>query len=460
MTPRNRRVAPSAAFVALAHLVGCFQDAPAIGDVGPTEGDGDSSESGDEPSTSNDPTTPTQTGSAADDDSSDDDSSDDTTAEGPSCDEPPCPEPGQTLWTTRIGAGGRDGTYAVLVQDDAVFAFGERAQGGGTDPWSARLAVEDGAIAWEQTSPSNEGGTMLRGATLVGSTLVAVGATQTGALYNGFFETRSTSGDALFEMSFGESGSAFLLDVIASPDGAIAVGWFDPGSGAEPWLLQLVGDEGQWNLEQDSADAGTFGGMQGTLFAIVARGDGSLVAVGYQTNPGSNDAMAMMLSPSGEPLGEPVLVGGNADDDFTQVALIDDDTAIAVGRQSTSANASQVAIATLDLGGSLSVTDMRIWGDDAYTVANGMVADGETVFIAAGASNDPDLGPDAFESRVMRFDPGEDTPTWVVPFETDSPGRDYAADVAIVDGDTIVVCGVVASEDDAEGDLWIRRMLR
>lgn len=452
MTLRRRR---TAALVALAQLVACFKDAPSIGTSDATQSDSGSSDgSTDGPSTSNDPTITTQA----------DDSSDTSTAstdDGPSCSDPPCVEPGTALWTTILGEAGSDGAYSVLVQDDAVFAFGERAQGGGTDPWMGRLAIADGSVEWESTSPSNEGITVLRGATIINGTLVAVGATEAGGIYNGFFQAGSTTGSALFDVALGELGTAFLLDVIPSVDGAIAVGWFDAGVGLEPWLVELVGDEGQWTLQRDSHDEGTFLDMQGALFSVVARGDGSMVAVGFETNAASNDAVVMLLSPAGGPVGTPLVVGGAADDDFTQIGLVDDNTAIAVGRQSTEGNDSQIAIATVGLTGEgPSMVEMRLWTDGASMVANGMANDGDTVFIAAGLSDNPDLPAEAFESRVMRFDAGQDTPTWVAPFEVDSPGRDYAADVAIVDDETIVVCGVATTGDDAGGNLWVRRIQR
>jgi hypothetical protein len=436
---------------------GCFAD-PLPVEIGSTEGSGDESGSG-----SSDAGTTGLPGSEDGEDTiaGSGGGSDDTG--GCVVGDPGCLTPGATVWTVVLGGDDNDGAYAIAIDDDQIVVAGEEGTPGGSAPWLARLEA-DGATLWTHATAVGEGSNTLRDVVAVGGgDAAAVGSLAAGAQIQGLFEARDVTGASIVSTSYSGADIVALLGMTADDEGAIwAVGSasFGRSAPAEPLVLHYVPAAGGWSVDFSSVESGALGSFEGALFGIDHAPNGELVAVGHLRDGGPSDAAILRFSAGGELLDTPVTFGGPDADDFIGVAVDAEGRGVAVGRRGNGPTGSEILIVRFELGDVLAATSEHTWGDAPFTVANGFARDGDTIFIAAGTSADPSLTAASFDSAILRWDADESEPTWVVPLEADSPGRDFASDVALAPDGTLVACGVLTPVDGENGDAWIRKLAR
>ena len=391
---------------------------------------------------------------------------------GESSGDPPCdPEtsecvgPGETMWTIELGDAGNDGTYTVVVDGQRVVVGGELASGGGSVPWMVELDLADGTERWSEAGEVGEGLSVVRGLATVGDGVVAgVGSVEgmptSGA---GWLDVRDSMGAQIAAHRYTNATNSFLIGAAVTGGHLWAAGFAsdtgDPAQGYPLLLSYQPQGENAWALDFDSLLTGQLSMFEGALFDVAFTPTGDLIAVGYVLNDGQ-DAVIMQFTAGGDYVDTPVTIGGEYDDGFVGVEIDSDGSGVAVGRDEKGQAISDVLIVPFQFGDSLVAGAARTWSDTPFASANEFARDGDALFIAVGTSHDPELLGPGFDSEIVRFDGDAAEPTWVVPFAADSPGRDYAADVALAPDDTIVVCGVFTPEGTGNGDGWVRRLKR
>lgn len=438
-------------------VVGCFAD-PLPVELGSTAETGDERGSG-----SSDAATTDEAGSDDGDDTiaGSAGGSDDTggcVAGGPDC-----LAPGATVWTVVLGGENNDGAYAIAIDGDQTVVAGEEGTPGGSAPWLARLDA-DGATSWTRATEVGEGTNVLRDVVAVGGgDVAAVGSLAAGVQIQGLLEARDLAGASIASISYSGADVVALLGMIADDDGAIwtvgsaAFGRSEP---AQPLVLHYLPAAEGWSVDFSSVETGALGSLEGALFAIDHAPNGDLVAVGHLRDGGPPDAAILRFSAGGELLDTPATFGGPDADDFTGVSVDAEGHGIAVGRRGIGPTGSEILLVRFELGDVIAATAEQTWGDAPFTVANGFARDGDTIFIAAGTSADPSLSAASFDSAILRWDADASEPAWVVALEDDSPGRDFASDVALAPDGTLVACGVLTPAGSENGDAWIRKLAR
>lgn len=446
----------------------CFSDAPDLEGESETETDATGGDDDDDDGTS--PTSAPESTADGDADADADASADGTiddsdggTDSGP-CegDEPECLDPGDTVWSVVLGEAGYDAAYALAVDGDRVLVVGEREiSGGDTSPWTARLSGVDGTVEWEQGTNASAGHSDLRAVVAAGDgRSVAAGNIPSESVTTaGYLEHRNDAGESGWTNTYTYADTNYLLGLALDDAGGFhAVGHTGDFPGAVPLLLHYADDGGGgWQQDFSSDELATFG-VEGQLFGLDHAPNGSLVIAGARMSGATSDAWLVMIGPEGSVIDEHS-TGGPMNDGFVDVDVDADGNGVAVGRSATGESSGELLVLHFAVGDALEPGWEHSWGEAMSTNPNGFARDGDALFIAAGVLDDPkDFT--AYDSAVIRWDGEADDPTWVVPFETDMPGRDYAMDVALYDDETIVACGVVTPDDGDVEDAWIRRLAR
>jgi hypothetical protein len=327
------------------------------------------------------------------------------------------------------------------------------------------VALGDGAENWQATGDNGEGGAVTRGVAAVGDGRVAGVGTVNETMFGSskWLDVRDASGGTIATDSIMPTTVTLLLGAALSNDRLWMTGFASHSSDPQqpfPLLLSYHTAGGAaWTLDYNSIDTAELESFEGATFDLAFTGLGDIIAVGYIVGSGQ-DAAILHFTASGELLDSVLDIGGEFDDGFTAVALDPDGSAVAVGRDGTSAGTADLLIYRFSVGDSVVAGEAMTWGDAPYTSVNGLARDGETLFLAAGTSADPALSGPAFDTAIIRWDGDATEPTWVQTYAPDAPGRDYGSDVALAPDDTIVVCGVMTPEGSTEGDAWVRRIAR
>jgi hypothetical protein len=300
-------------------------------------------------------------------------------------------------------------------------------------------------------------------AAVAGEGVAGVGSANAGSDPHGLFEVRDDTGASVALLPFQANTTDFLLGVVAGPNSALAVGLTSPlgdGSMATPLLIGYRLDgPGNWVFDWASSDTGQLDGFVGQLFDVATLPDGSIVAVGsIIAGDETSDAGVMLFAPGGDYVDGPAIVGEGHDDDFTGVGVGEDGSVIAVGRLGSDGGGARLLIARFTVGNSIESDWTRTWGETVFSNANGVARDGDALFIAAGTAEDPSSG--ELDTAILRWDGDADAPTWVVPYAEDSPGLDFAGDVALGPESTIVACGAFTPPGADTTDAWIRKLHR
>lgn len=467
---------------------GCFADSPFVtsGGDGPNGTDGGSSD-GD--STAGDPTTTADAtaasgsasqgsagtgaqdsgsegtdvgvcGDAVVDDGEPCDDGNDVPGDG--CEFDCTPSSGLPYWTViDEGEGSRGGAYVVIAATDGdVVVGGARGSSATTsDPWVARYDA-DGGVRWSDAMAAGEGNDVIRGLAAIDDGVVAVGAFDpVVGQHHGLVRVFDDDGAMLWSDDYWYEPTQVVLLGVA---GREAGGWFAAGTAIEDAtstsaLLRYDG-QADWSRAVSTVEDGSFEGHFGTIFAIVEDPTGRALAVGSDYTSGNGightQAWAALLQPDGSVLRESYF-GGEGDDDLVDVVLMGN-TAYAVGRLGGFGESSQAWLVRLQVDDMIQVSWQATWSDASFTVANGLATNGSTHYVAAATS--PGGTPEGYDARILRWEDGADVPTWVVPFEDDAPGSDFASDVAIASDGTVVAVGAVTPAGTSDRRAWVRKL--
>jgi cysteine-rich repeat protein len=456
-------------------IIGCFESPPSTADDG-TDPTATGTEPGSDSSgattvvslSASSPTVADHSGSASE---TGDDCGNGDVDEGEICDdgneipgdgcEPGCtPSVAAEHWTViEDGDGLDDAAFAVVVDAEGMVtvAGAQHVEANDGNPWVARYDAA-GVPQWSDTTDVGSGNDLYRGLAVTdGGGVVGVGSYHSGQL-RAWIHAHGADGSPGWDHTFslGEEDASFVGLTVRDDGGLVAVGSIADGPGFTPLVASYDYAGPDWSEGQSSANTGSFVGTVGELFAVAALGDGTFVAVGYvaaMTDAGS-DAMAVWFDLDGTVISQ-ASFGGADDDDFVDVAVVGD-VVHAVGRRGGGEGISEVWLVRLSIEANITIAWEGAWSDQAFNVANALAVRDDARFIV-GSTNTA-LDAEGFDARVLRWDGDADAPTWVAPFADDSPGLDYANDVALAPDGTIVVCGVVTPRGAEDTDAWIRKL--
>ena len=263
---------------------------------------------------------------------------------------------GAVVWERTYGVSNHDKAYSIVATSDGGYAVAgsTNSKGAGSkDIWLLKLD-SSGAVLWERTyGVSNHDKAYSIVATSDGGYAVAGSTNSKGAGSVDIWLLKlDSSGDVVWERTYGGSAWDDAESIVATSDGGYAVAGYTYSKGA--------GGEDIWLLKLDSSGAvvweRTYGGSDSDVaYSIVATSDGGYAVAGYTKSKGAGsfDIWLLKLDSSGAVLWERTYGGSAWDEAYSIVATSDGGYAVAGYTESKGAGSFDIWLLKLDKEGKL-----------------------------------------------------------------------------------------------------------
>ncbi len=209
---------------------------------------------------------------------------------------------GNTVWTWTSGrTGGDDRIYdlAVMPSGDILAVGEESVSGAGWEVAIARIDASGNSV-WYHTLGGGGTDSARALALLPGGDALLAGYTTTSSAgsYDAAVWRVAPDGTEVWRKTWGTGSDDRAFDIALAPDG----GWYLAGSSSG----QSLGSQDLWMVRADGTGATTWEVRRGSAsfdraHAVIALGDGSVLAAGYTQAQGSggSDVLAVRLAPDG-----------------------------------------------------------------------------------------------------------------------------------------------------------------